>query len=190
MGKFNKTQSNTDTARKQDGIYIIDCSEAAIAEEHISAQEANLEHGLDKATEVIEQTAEVAGENAGKDLRATLQQQAINHVRSSVAQHETSAVKEFLANDIPALTNALSKRSINANQARLSQSNSQIIDAEILDDWDAIAPAIAPSKNDNPLDNLLAGIPSIPSENKQIASADKSLPDFTPSKKTGKFSRK
>ena len=185
MGKFNKTQTGSGSVKNQDGIYIIDSSEIATAKEHISAQEANLKHGLDKATEIIEQTAEVAGENAGKDLRATLQQEAINRVKSSVVQHETSAVKDFLTNDIPALANALSRKSIDANQFRLSQSDSKIIDAEIIDDWDAIPPAIAPSENSSPLGNLLAGIPS---ENKQIASADKSLSEPAPSKKPGKFS--
>lgn len=195
MGKFNKTQTGSDSLRNQNGIYIIDSSEIATAEDHISAQEANLKHGLDKATEIIEQTAEVAGENAGKDLRATLQQQAINQVRSSVVQHETSAVKEFLANDIPALAEALSGKSINANQARLSQSNSQIIDAEIVDDWDAITLALPPiaggaiasSESSSPLDNLLADIPS---ENKQIAGVDKNLSNSTSVKKPGKFSGK
>ncbi len=163
----NKNASRANNASKSNG-------EADSIRKLINAQEASLEHGLNKADAHIKDTASQVGAADGKAFRAGLQQRLIDEVKLASAQSKTLELKAFLKDDIGKVAQALNANSNEADKLRLEQAEQDVIDAVVIDDdWGEFDAPVTLSLGSNGRNgnsnNPVAGL---------LDSETKSLPSF------------
>lgn len=118
-------------------------SKVRTIEELLASKRANVELGLDKATQASTRAVDAVRTNSGKAKRSELRNDLVKSAQLAQVQGEEEGIKQFLSEDIPAVMNALNSelRSshvalVEANEARLIEANLRLDEASVVDvEW-------------------------------------------------------
>ena len=124
-------------------------------DELLAAKRSNVQLGLNKATETIEKATNAVRINAGKAKRSELRNELITNANLAQVQGEEDGIKQFLAEDIPAVIEALNSGIRSSHKEALISNEARIIEGSVVDaQWEELTPDFDMSFDDYDLPPL------------------------------------
>ena len=147
MDKLNNNNFNNSDNNSSSKVRNID--------ELLAAKRANVQLGSSRATETIEGATNAVRINAGKAKRSELRNNLIKTAELAQVQGEEEGIKQFLAEDIPAVIEALNSGIRSSHMKALETNEVRLLEEGVVDaQWEEITYSFDMSFDDYDLPQL------------------------------------